>query len=366
MTHLRQFASILMTLNTVGCVGGAQHGHSTAVQKPSSTVSTSTVPLLGFPVALYHYDFHWYFWLSRHPQFEAAEVMTAERPGRAPLIWVFFTERAGAKRQHHYVNDAPLAAALGWTFRDISFKMGGGAGEAKGLDVSLEDDAGRPVAITMDFDPGTQLSRTGRRGLTSQSGHSGDKHFMIFYRNVRASAPRGTMKIGGINYALLPDEPLGSFPARYTNSGDIYVGIIGYGRQTVPFGAVSTTVVSDGSRVLSRRLPSGAVSSVTIDANRTLVEERQSLGPKAVITRFSPGVPPCSAASPPAASRFSISVDIDPNIITGVATRRCDKGDSIIEFRPTTPEWAAAQPFVVRQGQSAGTEVSLTTSRLKR
>jgi hypothetical protein len=69
------------------------------------------VPIASF---LHHWDHHWYVWLVGDPVYEAVEVMASERgPERAPLVWVFFTERAVPKRQIHYYNDPQVAASVG-------------------------------------------------------------------------------------------------------------------------------------------------------------------------------------------------------------------------------------------------------------
>lgn len=331
---------------------------------PAQTAAAPSIPVVGFPLYLSHWDQHWYFWLPRHPTFESAEVMSSDRPGGGPpLVWVFFTERAGAKRQRHYINDQRLAAARAWTHREIRYAIKGGAGEARSLDVSLTDMDGQPIEITMDFDPGTPMNRTGRRGLTDQSGHSRDIHFLIFYRDMHARAPRGTMKIAGVNHAFLPEEPLGTYPARYTNSGNNYIGTIGYGRRHIPLAGLAVAPREGGGQGYTHRA-AGNVSTVTADRAGALVESRQSVGPRAVFTRFSPALPPCRPGAPPAEARFSISLDIDPDIITGQATRRCEGETSILEFRPNAPAWAAAQPFSVRQSSPTGATIELESARL--
>ena len=323
-------------------------------------------PLLGFPVYLSHYDYHWYWWLPRHPKFEAAEVMTATRPGGPPLVWVFFTERSGGKRQHHYVNDARLAANLGWTYRDIRYATKGAKGQAQSLAVSLTDADGQPVEIAMQFKPGTPLLKTGSRGLTDQSGHSADSVFMTFYRDTRAKASMGTVKIGGVNHAFLPSEPLGSYPMRYANGDNIYIGITPYGRQSVPAGA-TVQPRPGGGTVHTRRSQNGNLSTLIFDEADALLETRQAVGPFSMFTSYRPALAPCGAQTSPTKSHFSVSIDSDRDLIVGQATRRCDYGVSVIEYRPTSPKWAAAQPFLVRQSPSPnGAGTLLVTQPLPR
>lgn len=339
-----------------------------ALQVPSGAASVpgSSSRLLGFPVHLSHYDYHWYWWLPRHPKFEAAEVMSAARPGGPPLVWVFFTERAGGKRQQHYINDARLAATFGWTHRDIQFQTRGAKGQAQSLAVSLKDTDGRPVEIAMEFKPGTPLLKLGGRGLTDQSGHSATTIFMTFYRDTRAKAQSGTVKIGGVNHAFLPGEPLGTYPMRYSNGGNIYIGITTYGRQSVPSGA-KIRPRPGGGTVHTIRSRSGNLSTFTFDGTDALVETRQSVGPSSMFTSYRPALPPCGAQTSPAKSRFSVSIDTDRDLIVGHATRHCERGASVIEYRPISPKWAAAQPFLVRQSPLPdGTGVLLTTQPLPR
>ena len=115
------------------------------VASASALAATPLVPIASF---LHHWDHHWYIWLPGDPLYEAVEVMAADRgPNSAPLVWVFFTERDGPKRQIHYYNDAGAAAAAGGQARDIAFKMTGPEGGARGVSVGFDDAKGRPVVI---------------------------------------------------------------------------------------------------------------------------------------------------------------------------------------------------------------------------
>ena len=177
------------------------------------------VPLIGPPTSLSHFDNHWYMWLPRHPTYEAVEVMSKDRPIGGPLVWVFFTERAGPKRQDHFYNDQTYAAQRGGRFRDISYATTGSAPGALGLDVKLADVQGQDVVISVEFDGSPPLiRRPGATGLTNQSGHSADKFFLIFYRDEALRAPRGRATFNGVNRAFLPDEATAPLPFRYTYS----------------------------------------------------------------------------------------------------------------------------------------------------
>lgn len=362
---LRVLGAASLILASAASVALASQAPLTSSSTPS--VNGASHRLLGFPVHLSHYDYHWYWWLPRHPKFEAAEVMSTARPGGPPLVWVFFTERAGQKRQHHYVNDARLAASRGWTHRDIRFETKGAKGQAQSLAVSLTDAEGQPVELAMQFKPGTPLLRTGSRGLTDQSGHSAKTVFMTFYRDTRAKAPRGTVKIGGINHAFLPGEPLGAYPMRYANGDNIYVGITSYGRQLIPSEA-TVQPRPGGGTVLTRRARNGNLSTLTFDEANALVETRQAVGRSSMFTSYRPALAPCGAQTgAPAKSRFYVSIDSDRDLIVGEATRRCEGSGSVIEYHPNSPSWAAAQPFSVRQSPSPdGAGTLLTIQPLRR
>lgn len=348
------------------CVGVSLASQVPPSKQPPSASASGASHLLGFPLYLSHYDSHWTWWLPRHPKFEMAEVMSAARPGGPPVVWVFFTERAGGKRQHHYINDARLAASLGWTHSDIRYETVGAKGQARSLAVSMTDADGQPVELAMDFKPGTPLRRAGSRGLTDQSGHSADSVFMTFYRDTRADAPSGTVKIGGVNHAFLPREPYGGYSTRYANSDNIYIGITAYGAQLVPAGA-TVQPRPDGGTTHTRRTRSGNLSTLTFDRENALMETRQSVGSASMFTSYNPALASCRAPTAPATSRFSISIDSDRDLIVGEATRRCDGAGSVIEYRPTSPKWASAQPFSVRQSSSPdGAGILLTTQKLSR
>lgn len=97
------------------------------------------------------------------------------------------------------------------------------------------------------------------------------------------------------------------------------------------------------------------------------MKTRQSIGLKSMFTSYRPALAPCSARTAPAKSRFSVSIDSDSDLIVGEATRRCEISGSVIEYRPTSPLWAAAQPFSVRQSLAAdGAGTLLTTQPLRR
>ena len=122
----------------------------------------AATPLVPLVSELYHWDHHWYLWLPGDPVYEAVEVMAAERgPNAVPLVWVFFTERDGSKRQIHYYNDPRVAAATGAQSRDIAFTMTGSEGGPRGVSVNLVDQTARPIEIGVSFSPDARLITAG-------------------------------------------------------------------------------------------------------------------------------------------------------------------------------------------------------------
>ena len=133
---------------------------------PTKAGETKVVPILS---VFHHWDHHRYIWLPGDPVYEAVEVMSRARSVDAPLVWVFFTERAAPKRQVHYFNDVQLAKARGGHFREITFAMTGAQGQPRGITVALTDVDGSPIAVELKFAAGVQLVTSGA-GLTDQSG----------------------------------------------------------------------------------------------------------------------------------------------------------------------------------------------------
>src|SRR4029453_1926883 len=101
---------------------------------------------------------HWYVWLRGNPIHEAIEVMSRHRGDGAPLVWVFFTERAPPKRQVHFVNNRAIAAMLGWQSRHMTFAMPGPSGEQQSLAVPLKGPNDQPVSIDIERDPDAALT----------------------------------------------------------------------------------------------------------------------------------------------------------------------------------------------------------------
>ena len=150
--------------------------------------ATAEIPLLPIASFFHHWDHHWYIWLPGDPVFEAVEIMAAERgPNTNPLVWIFFTERDGPKRQIHYYNDARIAAAVGGQSRDMAFTMSGAEGGPRGVSAAFEDDNAHPIAIDVQMGRDARLHTKGA-DLTNRMGHSGDRMLLVFFREKNAFA----------------------------------------------------------------------------------------------------------------------------------------------------------------------------------
>ena len=184
-----------------------------------------------------HWDHHWYIWLPGDPTYEAVEVMSNDRAApMPPLVWVFFTERAAPKRQVHYFNDAQLAAARGGRFSEIAFATAGAKGRPQGIKVSLADTVGRPVAIEVQFAPEAQLTTRGA-GLTNQSGHSADRHLLLFFREKNVFAQLRHVTIAGVDVAYPQPGENHPIPWPATYSSNIYVAVFPFEERHAAFGA---------------------------------------------------------------------------------------------------------------------------------
>jgi hypothetical protein len=198
-------------------------------------------PLVPFSTIMNHWDHHWFLWLPNHSVFESVEIASRETDssGRA-AVWVWFTERAGAKRQIHYRNDAQLARFAGGLYRQIDYKISGEAGRPRAVEVRFDDSEGKPVNLDVAFDPTQMLVRRGA-GLTDQSGHMSDRAFLVFYRETNALAEDAHASIAGRNATFEKSEPKGPFPFKWAYSHGITIGLIQYGTSKVMFGPVDTT-----------------------------------------------------------------------------------------------------------------------------
>jgi hypothetical protein len=294
-------------------------------------------PIVPFSTAVDAWDHHWFLWLPHHPVYEAVEVASREpdRAGRV-AVWVWFTERAGAKRQIHYRNDPQLATFVGGHYRLIDYRMSGDDGRPRGVQVRFDDVENMPVAIDVGLDPDQALTRQ-HAGLTDQSGHMSDRAFLVFYRDTNALAREGRALIGATNYAFGRDEAQGAFPFRWAYSHGIFIGLILYNSFKATFGAEGYAPSPDnaGWYVLNRAWG----GSVSLQSDQTgQLREYVDRGINGDFLRvvFDPPLPPCGGDKPQSSS-FSISISAAADLIRGSVETRCGDQRQVLDWHPNQP-----------------------------
>ena len=267
-----------------------------------------------------------------------------DRDGRV-AVWVWFTERAGAKRQIHYRNDPRLADVIGGTFRPIDYQISGDDGRPRGVRVRFDDSENMPVDIDVRFDPDQTLSRHGA-GLTDQSGHMSDHAFLIFHRDRNALARLGRASIANTNYTFGSDEPQGAFPFRWAYSHGISIALILYDSFTARFGpdGYAPSAETDGLYVMPR-LGGGSLS---LRSNRSgQLEEYVECDARDNFIRvvFDPPLPPGVGDNVQQTSSFSISIKGAADLVRGRVETRCGDHACVLDWHPSEPLWASRQLF---------------------
>ena len=309
------------------------------------------VPIISF---LNHWDHHWYLWLPGDPVYEAVEVLVGERGSREPLLWVFLTERAPPKRQINYYNDQAAVAASKATgrnahFASIRFAISGSDGAPRGVAVSFDDERGRPIAIDVAMDATAKLSTKGA-GLTDQIGHSGSQLLLIFFRGEAAYAAswRGTVRGVEVSKPQGPYNFPAPFPTAY--SKNIFVGGFPFSSLEVSFDGDAP----DRPRQAASFKPSanggfeannGQLRLVTT-ADGSLERYRQHDWTQRHVLDigFDPPLPSVAQlAATEQVSRFAISLDGFPNLLTGEISARRQGSDVTLDWHFEEPAWARAK-----------------------
>jgi hypothetical protein len=299
-----------------------------------------------------HWDHHWYVWLPGDPKYEAVEVMSNDRgAGAPPLVWVFFTERAVPKRQVHYLNDARVAAARGANYREIAFAMTGAEGEPRGIIVSLADLDGRPVAIEVRFGLGVQLTTRGA-GLTDQSGHSADRHLLLFFREKNAITSDRAVTRDGIDVAHPQPGESHAIPWPAAYSQNIFVAVFPFEERRLAFG-VNGPIEPDVVRFAPLN-PNGVAMSDLFDHTKLelvatssgqLQRYRHRDGSHVLEIDFEPPLSSMDRRADAAASAFQISIDGFHDLVTGSVKVTGDDKAAVIDWHFERPEWARATPL---------------------
>ena len=337
----------------------------------------ATAAMPAIPLISYHnyFDHHWYVWLPRHPTYEAVEVMAIEAPFNPyRLVWVFFTERDGAKRQHHFMDDALIAEATDYFhYREIDYRRTGEAGEGQGVHVSLTGLDGVPFEIEIDAE-GVPLTRDGA-GLTNQSGHGAERMVMLFHRERTALAERNRVVIGGEDYSFRAgDDPKGThrFVAAY--SAGIQLVVFPFGQWT--FKGDETRLGNEaagfsfavegregGVALVSDLLGYNNRTVIELDADGDLERYRHDVGEHRLIISLDEAVPLVGPTSQ-STSRFAILLDPEEPVANGrLVSEPTDLGRRL-SWMIDTPPWAATYPFesVIEQ-RSDGMALSIRSTR---
>lgn len=320
---------------------------------PMRGLTAPAIPLIS---EHHHFDHHWYVWLPRHPTYEAVEVMSIDTPSNPyRLVWVFFTEREGAKRQHHYISDRRIAEGVDdFHFREIDYGRSGESGEGQSMSVSFADLEGAIVKVEIDAED-VLLTKAGA-GLTDQSGHSADLLVLLFHRERNATTERNRVVIGGQDFSFRAgDDPEGKhrFVAAYSAGIQIVV---------FPFDEWSFTVdeahLSDDAAGLSfdvKKRTEGidlvAVlpgyqnrAAVELNSECALERYRHDVGSHRMLISLDEPLP-LTGSAPGSVSRFSVLLDPDEPVASGRVVSEPTESGRRLSWTIDTPSWAAGYPF---------------------
>ena len=308
-------------------------------------------------VTTHHYwDHHWFVWLPRHPVYESVEVMSIDAAGNPyRAVWVFFTERAGGKRQVHFFDDRRIVEGFaGSHYRTIEYERAGTPDRGQSVRVSLTglDDVPIDIAVNVADQP---LTRVGA-GLTDQSGHSADTLFLLFHRERTAPAKTNEVKIGRSDYSFrAEDDTKGKYRFKAAYSNGIQIGIVPFGRWTFSRDEMRLSAPSVGLSFVAARndegtrltaSPPGFRNSIAVDfdAARALIGYRHDAGTHRLEFRLDAALPLADDA--PRTMR-GFSVDLDPKmpVARGKVVSEPMEGGRRLVWRIHSPEWASDYPF---------------------
>jgi hypothetical protein len=309
----------------------------------SATARAGDHPVLPLVSFLNYWDHHWYVWLKGHTIYEAVEIMSRDRGTGQPLVWVFFTERAPPKRQHHFLNDQRIAESLGWTFRDIAFSTSGPIGEQQGLAVAFHDLQDRRISIDIERDADRPLS-TDLGGLTSQIGHGSEQMILLFFRERAALAADARVTIDGVEVSRPRPEASFVAPFDVAYSRNILVGGFPFSewRATFDTGAGATTAqphfVRSGNRWMATRSDrSTVVLEAVEDADLRAYIHRNDAHQLAV--RFEPAIPPAATLATGFTAKFTVSLDQFGDLVEGTIRAEPSSNGAIFDWKFLAPSW---------------------------
>ena len=336
---------------------------ATASRGPA--LAATAIPLISYHLT---FDHHWYVWLPRHPKYEAVEVMTVDAPFNPyRLVWVFFTEREGEKRQHHFMDDPSIAQSTDYFHhREIDYRRTGADGEGQGVHVSLTDLDGVPFEVEIDAE-GVPLTQAGA-GLVDQSGHGADRVVMLFHRKRTALAERHRVTIGGEDYSFRAgDDPEGEhrFSAAYAAGIQLVVFPFGtwtftgdetrLGNEAAGF-SFAVEAREGGAALVSNLMGYNNRTTVELNGDDALEEYRHDVGAHRMVISLDDALP-LSGSAPHSASRFSVLMDPDEPVASGNVVSAPTENGRRLSWTIDTPAWGTGYPFesLIEQGDDGMT-----------
>jgi hypothetical protein len=298
-----------------------------------------------------HWDHHWFIWLPQHPVHESVEIASREPPDNArTLVWVFFTERAGAKHQVHYINQQPVASRWpGSLYRAMTYHRLGQVAQPQGVTIHFTDQEDRPVEVVVTVD--TRPMTPG--GLTDQSGHAAARHFLVFFREQRAAAVRNRVVIASEDFSFngAPE------PYRFTAAYSANVSTVILPFTITQFHAAHDQLASSAGHVFCQTSADAAGSvyvshahgehntvTLQLDPHGGLQTYTHQVDGYAFAIRFVPPLvlPPTERSGPVA---YSMHLDHFPPLITGQVHMRSTGEQTVLEWRHEHPRWCQDYRF---------------------
>ena len=321
----------------------------------SSAMDENRAPIIPVTSIFEHWDHHWFIWLPRHPVYESVEVASQDAPGNSfRLVWVFFTERAGEKRQHHYLDNRNVVSRWpGSVYRSIRYVRSGAAGGPQGLTVSFDDKDAQPVEVDISVD-----ARPLREaGLTDQIGHARREHFLVFFREKGAAAVRNRVAIGGRDFSFNSDDGIEArYPFRASYSANVYTVSLRF--TTTSFQYANGRLKSNGGLAFVQASAADAemlyVSDVSGGGDNRVAVRTTAQGGLTAYThetrghtfaiRFDPPLLEATNAETPPVT-YRMSLDHFADLVVGQIYSRRDGTQIVLEWRHARPEWARSSPF---------------------
>lgn len=325
-----------------------------------AAASAPAIPLISYHLS---FDHHWYVWLPRHPTYEAVEVMTVDAPFNPyKLVWVFFTEREGEKRQHHFMDDPAIAEGTDYFhYRKIDYRRTGESGAGQNVQVSLTGLDGVPFEVEIDAE-GVPLTRDGA-GLTNQSGHGADRVVMLFHRKRNARAERNRVVIGGEDYSFRSgDDSEGThrFVAAYSEGIQLVVFPFGtwtfkgdetrLGNAAAGF-SFAVEGREGGVALVSDLMGYNNRTTIELDSAGALERYRHDVSSSRMVISLDESLP-LSGTAPQSASRFSVLMDPEEPVASGSVVSVPTENGRRLSWTIDTPAWGAGYPFesLIEQG----------------